>query len=105
MGYGYDQSSEAAISFIRKKIKNETAEIHFVCGGTQANLIVISALLKPHESIIAAETGHIATSEAGAIESTGHKINTVATENGKFQSANIKKVLDKHTDKDNEGHF
>lgn len=97
-GYGYDQFSERAASIIRKKIENETAGIHFVCGGTQANLIVISALLKPHESIIAAETGHIATLEAGAIESTGHKINTVSTKNGKLKPTDIKKVLDKHTD-------
>jgi len=97
-GYGEDKYCKEAISLIRKKIQNPKAEIHFVSGGTQANLIVISSILKPHESIISATTGHIAVHEAGAIESTGHKINTVETKDGKLKIEHIKSVLDFHTD-------
>lgn len=97
-GYGEDKYCKEAISIIRKKIQNPKAEIHFVSGGTQANLIVISSILKPYESIIAATTGHIAVHEAGAIESTGHKINTVETKDKKLKVEHIKAVLDFHTD-------
>ena len=55
-GYAEDTFCNQAIQFIRNKINNFNAEIHFVSGGTQANLIVISSLLKPYESIIAATT-------------------------------------------------
>jgi threonine aldolase len=96
-GYGNDNFSKNAAEIIQKKIENKTAAVHFVCGGTQANLVVVSSLLKPYESIIAAETGHIATSETGAIESTGHKVNTVATQDGKLQVADIKNVLEQHS--------
>lgn len=96
-GYGDDNFSNNAREIIRKKIENESAAIHFVCGGTQANLVSISSLLKPYESIIAAETAHIATSETGAIESTGHKINTIQTKDGKLTVADINNVLEQHT--------
>ena len=63
-------------------------------GGTQANLLVISSLLKPYESVIAAETGHIATlQKQGAIERTGQK-NTVPTKDGKTQVEDINNLLE-----------
>lgn len=96
-GYGNDRFSETAAEIIKKRIDNETAAIHFVCGGTQANLLVISSLLKPYESVIAAETGHIATSETGAIERTGHKVNTVPTKDGKLKVEDINNLLEEHS--------
>ena len=97
-GYGLDDFSLQAKENIKKIINHQDATIHFVSGGTQANLIVIGALLKPYESVIAAETGHIAVHETGAIEATGHKINTVKTNDGKLTPTAIQKVLDEHTD-------
>jgi threonine aldolase len=97
-GYGEDSYCNEAIKVIRKKIQNPNADIHFVSGGTQANLIIISSILRPYESVIAANTGHIAVHEAGAIEATGHKINTVETKNGKLNPQNIKSVIDFHQD-------
>lgn len=94
--YGLDIYSFKAKELISKEIKNDLVDIHFVTGGTQANLVVLSAILRPHESVIAAETGHIAVHEAGAIESTGHKINTVKTINGKLTTNDIENVLRKH---------
>lgn len=73
-GYGLDDYSLEAKALIREKIKNPNAKIHFVSGGTQANLLVIAALLRPYESVIADNTAHIADSETGAIEAVGHKI-------------------------------
>lgn len=98
-GYGYDDYSDEARALIRKKITNENADIHFVSGGTQANLLVISSILRPHESVISAETGHIFTNETGAIEATGHKIHGIVTEDGKLKPEHIQSVLDSHTNK------
>lgn len=98
IGYGNDSFCEEAKKLIKAKIKNENADIHFVSGGTQANLIIISSALRPHEAIIAASTGHINVHETGAIEATGHKICTVETEDGKLSVEHIKSVLENHSD-------
>ncbi|MFV0225773.1 aminotransferase class V-fold PLP-dependent enzyme [Empedobacter falsenii] len=97
IGYGEDEFCNEAREFIKKRLKKDSA-IHFVSGGTQANLIVISSILKPHESVVAAESGHIAVHETGAIEATGHKVNTIATDNGKITPEQISVVLATHTD-------
>lgn len=97
IGYGEDEFCNEARELITKHIKRDSA-IHFVSGGTQANLIVISSILKPHESVIAAESGHIAVHETGAIEATGHKVNTIVTNNGKITPEQITTVLNTHTD-------
>ncbi|SES68155.1 threonine aldolase family protein [Anaerobranca gottschalkii] len=97
-GYGEDKYSQLAREIIKGKVNNPHAQVHFVCGGTQANLIVISASLKPHQSVISAETGHINIHETGAIEATGHKINTVKGENGKLTVDKIKEVVELHVD-------
>ncbi|UWX66538.1 low specificity L-threonine aldolase [Empedobacter stercoris] len=97
IGYGEDEFCNEARELILKYLKKDAA-IHFVSGGTQANLIVISSILKPHESVIAAESGHIAVHETGAIEATGHKVNTIVTNNGKITPEQIAVVLNMHTD-------
>jgi threonine aldolase len=98
IGYGEDSYSNKAKKLIKQQLKNPKAAIHFISGGTQANLIIIASILKPYESVIAVETGHIVTHETGAIEATGHKINTVKTTDGKLRPSNIQAVLDEHTD-------
>ncbi|MCG2792578.1 MAG: aminotransferase class V-fold PLP-dependent enzyme [Weeksellaceae bacterium] len=98
-GYGYDDYSEEARKLIKNKINDQNADIHFVSGGTQANLLVISSVLRPHESTISAETGHIFTNETGAIEATGHKIHGIVTADGKLKPEHIQSVLDSHTNK------
>ncbi len=98
-GYGDDDYSNEARELIKNKIEDQRADIHFVSGGTQANLLVISSVLRPHESVISAETGHIFTNETGAIEATGHKIHGIVTEDGKLKPEHIQSVLDSHTNK------
>src|SRR5690606_24325866 len=95
-GYGLDEYCLTAEEIIKEKIKNPNAKVHFVSGGTQANLIVISAFLRPHESVISAHSGHIFTNEAGAIEFSGHKIHSVEKEDGKLNPKDIQSVLDAH---------
>lgn len=96
-GYGLDIYSENAAKIIREKSSSPSSKVHFVSGGTQANLIVISSILKPHESVISANTGHIFTNESGAIEATGHKVHGVETIDGKLRPEDIQKILDVHT--------
>lgn len=92
-GYGEDEYSLAAKNILRQKTGNPDADIYFVTGGTQTNLLVISALLQLHEAVISAQSGHIFVHETGAIEAVGHRVITAETENGKLHVAGIEKVL------------
>jgi len=91
--YGNDDYSEAARALIHSKLNHADASIYFVAGGTLANLIIIASLLRPHEAVISASSGHIALRETGAIEATGHKIITVDKEDGKLTSGDIRRTL------------
>ena len=96
-GYGEDEYSLQAKQILQQKIENHDAAIYFVSGGTQTNLLVISALLKIHEAVISADTGHIFSHETGAIEAVGHRIITVESSNGKLQPETISSVLKEYT--------
>lgn len=85
-GYGMDRYCQSAKEKIREACGCPDADICFLTGGTQTNQIVISALLKPYEGVIAAETGHVSTHEAGAIECVGHKVLTLPQEEGKISA-------------------
>lgn len=97
-GYGEDHYSIEAAELLKEKIKLSNVDIHFLSGGTQTNLIAISAFLRPHEAAIAANTGHIFTHETGSIEATGHKVIAVEVNDGKLSTDHIKSALDMHTD-------
>jgi threonine aldolase len=97
-GYGEDQYSRKAKELIKEKIASTNVDIHFISGGTQTNLIAISAFLKPHEAAIAVSSGHILGHETGAIEATGHKILSVEGKDGKLTAADLQIVLDGHPD-------
>jgi len=98
IGYGEDNFSLEASKLIKSKLGTDDSDVHMVTGGTQANLIVISSILKPHEAVISASTGHINVHEAGAIEATGHKVCVVDTEDGKLIPEQIQHILDIHED-------
>ncbi|MEH6995832.1 aminotransferase class I/II-fold pyridoxal phosphate-dependent enzyme [Neobacillus drentensis] len=97
-GYGEDRYSKEAIKLIKEKIESSNVDIHFISGGTQTNLIAISAFLRPHEAAIAVSSGHILGHETGAIEATGHKIISVIGKNGKLSPPDLQGVLDGHPD-------
>ena len=97
-GYGLDEYCEEARVILKKILKNDKIDIHFIPGGTQTNLICISSFLKQYEAAIAAETGHIATHETGAIEACGHKVITVSSNDGKLSKEMIEKILKIHND-------
>ena len=95
-GYGLDRISAHARDLIHAQIHVPNADIHFISGGTQANLTVISSMLRPHEAVIATEAGHISTHETGAIEATGHKVIHTPHVNGKLTPEAIEHVLLTH---------
>ena len=97
-GYGLDVFSARAADMVRAKVLAPSADVHFIGGGTHANQIVISSALRPHEAVIAPQTGHIYVHEAGAIEATGHKICTVKGNNGKLYPSEIEAVVKEHCD-------
>lgn len=97
-GYGEDIHSEKAKEYIKKNIGRKDVDIHFIPGGTQTNLLVISSFLRPHHAVIAAQTGHVNVHETGAIEATGHKVVTMPTEYGKLTPDAIVKAVEYHAD-------
>lgn len=97
-GYGEDCYTQEAVELLKRRIGRGDIAIHLLSGGTQTNLIAISAFLKPHEAVIAANTGHILAHETGAVEATGHKIISIEVGDGKLKSSLLQSVLDSHTD-------
>ena len=95
-GYGTDPYCRAAREKIKLECNAFDADIHFLVGGTQANLTVIAAALRPHQGVMAAETAHIEAHETGAIEATGHKVITLATTDGKINAADVKNYVLRH---------
>ena len=81
VGYGEDEICSQAKKFIKKHLKTEQVDIHFLIGGTSANQIVIASVLRPFEAVISVESGHINCHETGAIEATGHKVISLTKEN------------------------
>jgi threonine aldolase len=92
--YGTDSHSQDAVLRIKEHLGTGfQGSIHFVASGTMANIISISSCLRPHEAVIAVDTGHIVVREAGAIEATGHKLITVPPVNGKLTPDAIEGAL------------
>lgn len=97
VGYGCDPYCTDAADLIRRLCDAPEAEVHFLVGGTQTNLVVLDALLASYESVIAAHTGHINVHETGAIEATGHKVCTVPSPDGKLTPVLVDIVLQGHS--------
>lgn len=92
-GYGEDEICRQAADKIRKACKDESVNVHFLVGGTQTNLTVIDAALRPHQGVISAASGHIHVHETGAVEATGHKVLAVPSLDGKITADQIEQVV------------
>ena len=98
-GYCEDDYCKKAAERIRQLVRCPEADVHFIPGGTLMNLTALAAfLLRPHWSVISADSGHICVHETGAIEATGHKINHVKTADGKLRPQDIEDVMIFHED-------
>lgn len=92
-GYGDDKYTASAKEKIKKACNCPEAKVSFITGGTQTNQLVISTVLKPYEGVVAAQSGHVSTHEAGAIEYTGSKVLTIPGHNGKMDACELKNYL------------
>lgn len=95
-GYGTDVYSRQAKGLIRQLCGREDADVHFLVGGTQTNLTVIAAALRPYQGVMAAHTGHINVHETGAIEACGHKILALPSREGKITAAQVEECYRAH---------
>ena len=95
-GYGNDRFCAEAAQMIRDLCKAPEAAVHFLTGGTQANLTVIAAALRPHQGVLCSEAGHIAVHEAGAVEATGHKVLGLSAPDGKITAQQVKQAYVDH---------
>lgn len=97
IGYGLDHYCEKARELIRREIGREDADVWFISGGTQTNLLAIAASLRPHEAVIGASTCHINVHETGAIEATGHKVLVAEDAEGKVRPEAVERLLTEHS--------
>ena len=95
-GYGEDAYCAAAAAKIRKKCGREDVAVHFLVGGTQTNMTVIDAALRPHQGALGADTAHINVHETGAVEATGHKVLWVPHHDGKITAQQVEDTVREH---------
>ncbi|MGN0254751.1 MAG: threonine aldolase family protein [Eubacterium sp.] len=104
-GYGLDEFSESARNKIRTACGAPDADIFFLVGGTQTNAVMIDAMLKPYQGVIAAESGHVSVHEAGAIEAGGHKVLALPHHEGKLNAVDIEKYARRYWADGNHEHM
>lgn len=92
-GYGADSYTAEARELIRRAIGCPEAQVMFLVGGTQTNATIIDGILDRHEGVIAADTGHIAVHESGAIEASGHKVLTLPHHAGKLDAEEVDRYI------------
>lgn len=104
IGYGEDGYCRQAADIIRALCRCEDAAVHFVVGGTQANLTVIDAALRPYQGALCAVSGHINVHETGAVEATGHKVLGLPHQEGKITAAQVEEAMQRHLSDDSAEH-
>ncbi len=96
VGYGCDDYCAQAADALRARFACPEADVHFLVGGTQTNLVACAAFLRPWEAVIAADSGHVAVHETGAIEATGHKVFVVPGEDGRLTAEAVRRAVMEH---------
>ena len=105
VGYGFDEYTESAKAKIRQACGCPDAEVYFLVGGTQANLTVIDAALRPHQAALGPVGAHINGHETGAVEATGHKVLALPNVDGKISAAQIEATMQRHYAEDGPEHM
>ena len=95
-GYGVDEYCRQAANHIRRHCGSDELDVHFLVGGTQANLTVIDAALRPHQGALCAVSGHINVHETGAVEATGHKVLALPSDDGKITAQQVHDYVTAH---------
>ncbi len=104
-GYGLDRYSASAVERIREACGCQGAEVKLLVGGTQTNAVVIDAILRSYQGVIAPDSGHIAIHEAGAIERGGHKVLAIPSVQGKINAAQVENYVRDFQKDDNHDHI
>ena len=104
-GYGTDVFCNSAQEKIRAACDCPDAAVHFLVGGTQTNVTVIDALLRPWQGVVAARTGHVSIHEAGAVEFHGHKVLELPQTAGKLDAATIREACAAYWGDENREHI
>lgn len=103
-GYGNDKYCDSAKAKIKAVCQKDDAQVFFLSGGTQTNQIVIDTMISQYEGVICADTGHINSHEAGAIEFTGHKVLTLNNHYGKINAQELCNFLNNYNSDENKEH-
>ena len=93
-GYGDDDYSVSARKKILAACGCAGGDVFFLSGGTQANVVAISALLRPWEGVVTAQTGHIHVHEAGGLETVGAKLLTLPETQGKIRAEDVRELTE-----------
>ena len=105
IGYSEDEICAAAREKIKAACQAPDADVHFLVGGTQTNTTVIASILRPWQGVLSAVSGHINCHETGAIESTGHKVITLPTDDGKITAQQIADYVEWHKNDESTEHI
>ena len=103
-GYGTDYHCRNAARYILAECGREDAQVNFLVGGTQTNLTLIAAALRPHQGAVCAESGHIHVHETGAVEATGHKCLPLPSPDGKINASQIRELVRLHREDESMEH-
>ena len=103
-GYGTDAYCFRAAQKIKTLCGRDDLAVHFLVGGTQTNLTVIDAALRPHQAALGPVGAHINVHETGAVEATGHKVLNVPSDDGKITAEQVRTVIDLHRASDSFEH-
>ena len=104
-GYGVDPYCASAKEKILNACGCPGGNVFFLVGGTQTNAVVIGSLLRRHEGVVAATSGHVSVHEAGAIEYTGHKVLEIGQENGKINAGELRAYMERFYGDGNHEHM
>ena len=104
-GYGEDAYCASAAARIRACCGSDDVDVHFLVGGTQTNLTVIDAALRPHQGALCAGSGHINVHETGAVEATGHKVLPLPSADGKITAEQVENAVNAHRNDDSFEHM
>lgn len=98
VGYSEDEYCAAAREKVKAACQAPDADVHFLVGGTQTNTTVIASVLRPYQGVLTAVSGHINCHETGAIESTGHKVLALPSDDGKITAQQVDEYFVWHRD-------
>ena len=101
VGYTCDEHCARAAKLILEacELEEGEADVHFVVGGTAANVISLCGLLdRPYDAAVCTPDGHINTHETGALEACGHKVLASRDTDGFLTPAEVARIRGKNVD-------